>query len=130
MDNVRYIVKCKLYEDTDKGFKFNVFLNETGVIAFSHGLIVLEVTYDKITKEHFIKVYHCEDKNLLTNAEVVGVIGPAIDGYIKYLLSGKRKAVEYYRDYIEDVEDYFISWINARIESINNDTDNSSDMIN
>ena len=34
-DNVKYIAKCELYEETDKEFKFNVFLNETGVIAFS-----------------------------------------------------------------------------------------------
>lgn len=37
-DNVKYTAKCELYEETDKEFKFNVFLNETGVIAFSHGL--------------------------------------------------------------------------------------------
>lgn len=26
-DNVKYTAKCELYEETDKEFKFNVFLN-------------------------------------------------------------------------------------------------------
>ena len=38
--------------------------------------------------------------------------------------------MEYSKDYIDDYKNYFISWVNARIESINNDTDNDSNMIN
>ena len=112
-----------------KEFKFNVFLNETGVIAFSHGLIVLEVTYDRITNKHSIKLYHREDDSLLVSSEVVGTVGPAIDYYIKYLLAGNRGTTETYRDYIDDMEEYFIAWVNTRIESVNaNDT--VVDMIN
>lgn len=128
-DNVKYTVKCELYGETDKEFKFNVFLNETGVIAFSHGLIVLEVTYDRITNKHSIKMYHCEDDSLLVSSEVVGTVGPAIDYYIKYLLAGNRGATETYRDYIKDMEEYFIAWVNTRIESIN-DSDTVVNMIN
>ena len=130
MDNVKYTVRCELFSETDKEFKFNVFLNETGVIVFSHGLIVLEVTYDRIINKHSIKMYHCEDKGLLVSAEVVGVVGPAIDNYIKYLLAGNRKIVETYRNYIDDMEDYFISWVNARIESINNDENIRAEVVN
>ena len=97
-DNIKYTAKCELYEETDKEFKFNVFLNETGVIAFSHGLIVLEVTYDRITNKHSISVYRCEDDSLLVSSEVVGTVGPAIDYYIKYLLAGNRGATETYRN--------------------------------
>lgn len=128
-DNVKYIAKCELYEETDKEFKFNVFLNETGVIAFSHGLIVLEVTYDRITNKHSISIYHCEDNSLLVSPEVVGTVGPAIDYYIKYLLAGNRGATETYRDYIDDMEEYFIAWVNTRIESVNA-SDTVVDMIN
>lgn len=128
-DNVKYTAKCKLYSETDKEFKFNVFLNETGVIAFSHGLIVLEVTYDRITNKHSISIYHCEDNSLLVSSEVVGTVGPAIDYYIKYLLAGNRGVTETYRNYIDDMEEYFIAWVNTRIESVNaNDT--VVDMIN
>lgn len=69
-DNVKYTAKCELYEETDKEFKFNVFLNETGVIAWSHGLIVLEVTYDRITNKHSIRLHHHEDDSLLVSSEV------------------------------------------------------------
>ena len=130
MDNVKYTVHCELYNETEKEFKFNVFLNETGVIAFSHGLIVLEVTYDRIINKHSIKVYHCEDESLLVSAEVVDVVGPSIDNYIKYLLAGNRGAVETYRKYIDNMEDYFIAWVNTRIETINNDVDTVVDIIN
>lgn len=130
MNNIKYTVHCELYKDTDKEFKFHVFLNETGVIAFAYGLITLRVTYDKVTKRHTIEMDHCEEDTLLTSSEVVGVVGPAIDGYIKYILSGKRGAMEYSKDYIDDYKNYFISWVNARIESINNDTDDNSNMIN
>lgn len=129
-DNVKYTAKCELYEETDKEFKFNVFLNETGVIAFSHGLIVLGVTYDRIINKHSISVYCCEDDSLLVSAEVVGVIGPAIDYYIKYLLAGNRGVTETYRNYIDDMREYFIAWVNTRIESINNDVNAVVDVIN
>nr|DAT37279.1 MAG TPA: hypothetical protein [Caudoviricetes sp.] len=130
MNNTKYTVHCELYKDTDKEFKFHVFLNETGVIAFAYGLITLRVTYDKVTKRHTIEIDHCEEDNLLTSSEVVGVVGPAIDGYIKYILSGKRGAMKYYRDYIDDYKNYFISWVNARIESINNDENAGAELVN
>ena len=129
MDNIKYTVHCELYNETEKEFKFNVFLNETGVIAFSHGLIVLEVTYDRIINKHSIKVYHCEDDSLLVSAEVVSVVGPAIDCYIKYLLAGNRGDVDTYREYTKDLESYFVSWVNLRIETINNSVDTVVDMI-
>lgn len=129
-DNIKYTVKCELYSETDKEFKFNVFLNETGVIAWSHGLIVLEVTYDRIMSKHSISIHHCEDDSLFVSAEVVGVIGPAIDYYIKYLLAGNRGATETYREYIKDIEEYFISWINLRIDTVNNSVDTVADTIN
>lgn len=128
-DNVKYTAKCELYEENDKEFKFNVFLNETGVIAFSHGLIVLEVTYDRITNKHSINLYHHEDDSLLVSSEVVGTVGPAIDYYIKYLLAGNRGTTETYRNYIDDMEEYFIAWVNTRIESVNENA-TVVDMIN
>lgn len=130
MDNVKYTVHCELYDETEKEFKFNVFLNETGVIAFSHGLIVLEVTYDRVINKHSIEIYHYEDDSLLVNAEVVGVIGPAIDTYIKYLLAGNRKAMDTYKNYTKDIKSYFIDCINLRIETINNDMDVRVEAIN
>lgn len=129
-DNVKYTAKCELYSETDKEFKFNVFLNETGVIAFSHGLIVLEVTYDRIANTHSIKLYHHEDDSLLVSSEVVGTVGPAIDYYIKYLLAGNRGTTETYRDYIDDMGEYFIAWVNTRIDTINNDVNTVVDMVN
>ena len=130
MSDVKYIVHCELYKDTDKEFKFHVFLNETGVIAFAYGLITLRVAYDKVTKRHTIEMDHYEEDNLLTSSETVGVIAPAIDGYIKYLLSGKRGAMKYYRDYIDDYKNYFISWVNARIKSINDDENTEAELVN
>ncbi len=56
---------------------------------------------------------------MLVSSEVVGTVGPAIDYYIKYLLAGNRGTTETYRDYIDDMEEYFIAWVNTRIESIN-----------
>ena len=129
MDNIKYTVRCELFSETDKEFKFNVFLNETGVIAFSHGLIVLEVTYNRILNTHSINVYHCEDDSLLVSAEVVEIIGPSIDFYIKHLLAGNRKPVETYKEYIKDIKDYFISWINLRIDT-NNNVDTVVDSVN
>ena len=64
------------------------------------------------------------------SAEVVGVVGPAIDNYIKYLLAGNRKTLETYRKYIDDMKEYFIAWVNIRIETINNDVNTVVDMIN
>ena len=130
MSNVKYTVHCELYKDTDKEFKFHVFLNETGVIAFAYGLITLRVTYDKATKRYTIEIDHCEEDSLLTSSETVGVVGPAIDGYIKYILSGKRGAMEYSKDYIDDYKNYFISWVNARIESIRNDENTEAELVN
>lgn len=63
------------------------------------------------------------------SSEVVGTVGPAIDYYIKYLLAGNRGTTETYRNYIGDMGEYFIAWVNTRIDSIN-DNDTVVDMIN
>ena len=75
------------------------------------------------------KLYHYEDDSLLVSSEVVGTVGPAIDYYIKYLLAGNRGATETYRNYIDDMEEYFIAWVNTRIESVNENA-TVVDMIN
>ena len=38
--------------------------------------------------------------------------------------------MEYSKDYIDDYKNYFISWVNARIESINNDENAGAELVN
>ena len=89
-DNVKYTAKCELYEETDKEFKFNVFLTKS-----KRDIIIISLTASIADLNLLKKTTMKMMKNMMKNKKNIGGVNSS-PLFFFFLLSSSIYYIIYY----------------------------------